>query len=62
MSDFVVLIKRDTTVDEIKEVFRSAARQPFYQGILAVTEEELVSSDFKEIHTVQLSISTLQMS
>ena len=47
MSDFVVLIKRDTTVDEIKEVFRSAARQPFYQGILAVTEEELVSSDFK---------------
>ncbi len=47
MSDFVVLIKRDTTVDEIKEVFKKAAKQPFYQGILAVTEEELVSSDFK---------------
>lgn len=47
MSDFVVLIKRDTTVDEIKEVFKKAASEPFYQGILAVTEEELVSTDFK---------------
>ena len=47
MSDFVVLIKRDTTVDEIKEVFKKAAKEPFYQGILAVTEEELVSSDYK---------------
>ena len=27
-------------------VFRNAAQEPFYQGILAVTEEELVSSDF----------------
>ena len=47
MSDFVVLIKRDTTIDEIKEVFKKAAKEPFYQGILAVTEEDLVSSDFK---------------
>ncbi len=47
MSDFVVLIKRDTTVEEIKEVFKKAAKEPFYQGILAVTEEELVSSDYK---------------
>lgn len=47
MSDFVVVTKRETSIDEIKEVFRSAAKQPFYQGILAVTEEELVSSDFK---------------
>ncbi len=47
ISDFVVLIKRDTTVDEIKDVFKKAAKEPFYQGILAVTEEELVSSDFK---------------
>ena len=47
MSDFVVLLKRDVTVDEVKDVFRAAAKEPFYQGILAVTEEELVSSDFK---------------
>ena len=47
MSDFVVLLKRDATVDEVKDTFRAAAKEPFYQGILDVTEEELVSSDFK---------------
>lgn len=47
MSDFVVLLKRETTIDEINAVFLEAARQPFYQGILDVTQEELVSSDFK---------------
>lgn len=47
MSDFAVLLKRDTTIEELNEAFRTAASQPFYQGILDVTEEELVSSDFK---------------
>lgn len=47
MSDFVVLLKRDVTVEEVNEVFTKAASEPFYQGILAVTNEELVSSDFK---------------
>ena len=47
MSDFVVVTKRDTTIEEVKEVFKKAASQPYYQGILTVTEEELVSSDFK---------------
>ena len=47
MRDFVVLLKRDTTVEEINQVFKEAAAKPFYQGILDVTEEELVSSDFK---------------
>jgi len=47
MSDFVVVLKRDVTVDEVNEVFKKAATEPFYQGILDVTEEELVSSDFK---------------
>ncbi|MBL8159388.1 type I glyceraldehyde-3-phosphate dehydrogenase [Candidatus Saccharibacteria bacterium] len=47
MSDFVVLLKRDVTVEEVNETFRKAAQEPFYQGIVDVTEEELVSSDFK---------------
>ena len=47
MSDFSVLLKRDTTVEEINQAFKDAAAKPFYQGILAVTEEQLVSSDFK---------------
>lgn len=47
LSDFVVVTKRDVTVEEINAAFKKAADQPFYQGILEVTEEELVSSDFK---------------
>lgn len=47
MSDFVVVLKRDVTVDEVKEVFKGAAAEPYYQGILDVTEEELVSTDFR---------------
>lgn len=47
LSDFVVVTKKDVTVDEVNEAFKKAASQPFYQGILDVTEEELVSSDFK---------------
>lgn len=47
MSDFSVLLKRDVTVEELNQAFKDAAAKPFYQGILTVTEEELVSSDFK---------------
>jgi glyceraldehyde 3-phosphate dehydrogenase len=46
LSDFVILTKRDVTVEEVNEVFKQAAKEPYYQGILDVTEEELVSGDF----------------
>jgi glyceraldehyde 3-phosphate dehydrogenase len=46
LSDFVIITKRKVSVDEVNEAFKKAASEPFYQGILAVTEEELVSSDF----------------
>ncbi|MBI2588727.1 type I glyceraldehyde-3-phosphate dehydrogenase [Candidatus Saccharibacteria bacterium] len=44
--DLVVITKRDVTVDEVNQAFKKAAAEPFYQGILDVTEDELVSSDF----------------
>ena len=46
LSDFVIITKRAVSVEEVNEVFKKAAKEPYYQGILAVTEEELVSSDF----------------
>ncbi len=46
LSDFVIITKRKVTVEEVNEVFKKAASEPYYQGILAVTDEELVSSDF----------------
>lgn len=46
LADFVIITKRSVTVDEVNEAFKKAAAEPFWQGILDVTEEELVSSDF----------------
>lgn len=47
LSDITCLLKRDVAVDEVNRAFKEAAKQPFYQGILAVSEEPLVSSDYK---------------
>jgi len=47
LSDITAVLKRDTTKEEINEVFKRAAADPFYQGILAVTDEPLVSMDLK---------------
>lgn len=46
LSDITAVVKRDTTVEEINEVFKKAAQDKKYQGIIGVTEEELVSKDF----------------
>ena len=46
ISDITVLLGRDTTVEQINEVFKKAAADPFYQGILGVSEEPLVSRDY----------------
>lgn len=46
LSDFVIITKHPVSVKSVNEAFKKAAADPFYQGILAVTEEELVSSDF----------------
>lgn len=46
VSDLVFVTKRDVTAEEANAVLQKAAKSSFYQGILAVTEEELVSSDF----------------
>lgn len=47
LSDFVVVLKRDVTEEEVNQAFKDAAAKPFYQGILDTTDEELVSSDFR---------------
>ncbi len=46
LSDFVIITKRNVTKEEVNEAFKKAVKEPYYQGILDVTEEELVSSDF----------------
>lgn len=46
ISDVTTVLERDTTVEEVNDVFRKIAKDPFYQGILGVSEEPLVSSDY----------------
>jgi len=47
LSDITAVTKRDTTKEEINEIFKKAAADPYYQGILDATEEELVSIDYR---------------
>lgn len=46
LSDLTLILKRNTTVEEVNKALKAAAKSSFYQGILAVSEEELVSADF----------------
>ena len=40
-------MKRDVTIEEVNEALKNASKEPFYEGIIGVTEEELVSIDFR---------------
>ena len=46
LSDITAVLKRNVTKEELIEAFKKAAAEPYYEGIIGVTEEELVSSDF----------------
>jgi len=46
LSDITVVLDTNVTVEQVNEAFIAAAQQERYQGILAVTDEPLVSSDF----------------
>lgn len=45
ITDFTFLLKKNTTVEEVNNAFREAAKNPIYKGILAVSDGFLVSSD-----------------
>ncbi len=46
LTDFTFLMKRNTTVEEINKLFKVAAKSARWKGILGVTNEPLVSTDF----------------
>lgn len=45
IADITFIAKRPTTAEEVNEALRVAAREPRWQGIFAVSEDPLVSSD-----------------
>lgn len=46
ISDVTMLLARDTSVEEINKILKDTIEEPFYQGILDVSEEPLVSGDY----------------
>jgi glyceraldehyde 3-phosphate dehydrogenase len=45
LSDFTFLLKKNVTVEQVNNALKSASKQARFHGVLACTEEELVSSD-----------------
>lgn len=45
LTDFTFLVGKPVSAEEVNQFFRSAVKEPRYQGILAITEAPLVSSD-----------------
>jgi glyceraldehyde 3-phosphate dehydrogenase len=45
LSDFTFLLQKDVTKEEVNDTLRKEAENPAYKGILAVTDDPLVSSD-----------------
>ena len=46
LSDITAIVRHDTTKEELVRFFKKIAKEPYYEGIIGVTEEELVSTDF----------------
>lgn len=45
LSDFAILLKKKTTIEEVNQAFTDASNHPLYKGKLVVSNEPLVSSD-----------------
>jgi len=43
--DITFIARKDTTVEEVNEIFRTAAADPQWNGVLKVVEDQVVSSD-----------------
>ncbi|MBR3131222.1 type I glyceraldehyde-3-phosphate dehydrogenase [Candidatus Saccharibacteria bacterium] len=47
LADITAVLKRNVTKEELVKTLKNAAAEPYYEGIVDVTEEELVSTDFR---------------
>lgn len=62
ITDFTLLLKKKTTVEEVNQVFKDASESIRWKGVVAVTDEPLVSSDIvgrSESSIVDLSLTQL---
>ncbi|MEK7496994.1 MAG: type I glyceraldehyde-3-phosphate dehydrogenase [Patescibacteria group bacterium] len=62
LSDFTFVLKKSVTKEEVNRVFVKASQSPRYKGIMTVTNEPLVSSDFiGNPHSVIVDLSLTQV-
>lgn len=47
LADITAVIKTETTKEKLNKILKKAVAEPYYEGIVDVTEEELVSTDFR---------------
>lgn len=62
ISDLTFLLKRKVTKEEVNQAFKDSTHNPLYKGILAVTEDPIVSSDIigrSESSIVDLSLTSV---
>ncbi len=59
LSDFTFVLKKKVTVEEVNNTLKKASKTPRWKGILGVTQEPLVSTDF--IQTKYASVVDLEM-
>lgn len=46
LSDITFVLSQDVTIEQINDAFIKASKEPYYQGILAVSDVPLVSRDY----------------
>jgi len=54
LADITFVASRKTSVEEINKIFKEESEKPRWKGILDVTDEELVSTDFIGVETASI--------
>lgn len=45
IADITAVLKKEVTVEEVNQAFRKASNDPFFKGLIEISEESLVSTD-----------------
>jgi glyceraldehyde 3-phosphate dehydrogenase len=62
ISDITLVTERETTVEEINKIFREEAASDRYQGVLSVSEDQIVSSDIiEDPHAATVDLTMTQV-
>ena len=62
ISDITLVTERETTVEEINQIFKEEAGTDRYQGVLGVSDDQIVSSDIiKDPHAATVDLTMTQV-